>query len=283
MTCRTRRLAARFVAIAVLAAGGLPVAADQWTTVDSELSSVLVEQNTRLRKLDPIFHQLFLPDADEDVKLSSTIQLFPVDPTLFGIPRARGRARATMGCFGSQGQQNLGSMSRRFDRNGTLEVSKRVPANLDCEVFFVDWKLLRNFLLPAGTSISARSAVELVGPGAPSACFDTTTLCLDDDRFRVEVDWRDFAGQTGPGIAFPRTDDSGTFFFFDADNTELLLKVLDGCARNDHFWVFFGATTNVEYSVTVTDTLSGQSRVYDNPLGGPAPPIQDTQAFATCP
>jgi hypothetical protein len=35
--------------------------------------------------------------------------------------------------------------------------------------------------------------------------------------------------------------------------------------------------------VRVTDTLTGRTRTYSNPLGMAAAPIQDTQAFATCP
>ena len=49
------------------------------------------------------------------------------------------------------------------------------------------------------------------------------------------------------------------------------------------FWVFAAATTNVEYTITVTDTQEQQVKTYFNPLGTPAQPIQDTAAFATCP
>jgi hypothetical protein len=55
--------------------------------------------------------------------------------------------------------------------------------------------------------------------------------------------------------------------------------MLDGCSLNDRFWVFYAATTNVEFTVTVTDTETGRQKQYFNPLGTPAPPIQDTQAF----
>ena len=73
------------------------------------------------------------------------------------------------------------------------------------------------------------------------------------------------------------------FYFFNPDNWEMLVKVLDGCAINDHFWVFHAATTNVEYTLTVTDTVVGTTEVYGNGLGTPAPTILVTEAFATCP
>ena len=62
-----------------------------------------------------------------------------------------------------------------------------------------------------------------------------------------------------------------------------MVKVLDGCALNGHHWVFAAATTTVEYTLTVTDTRTGETRVYHNPLGTPAVAIADTSALAGCP
>ena len=77
--------------------------------------------------------------------------------------------------------------------------------------------------------------------------------------------------------------DSGLFYFFSENNLEMLLKVLNGCGVNNRYWVFFAATTNVEFAVVVTDTLNGRTAAYFNPLDTPAPPVQDTGAFPTCP
>ena len=77
--------------------------------------------------------------------------------------------------------------------------------------------------------------------------------------------------------------DTGNFFFFDPNNTEFLIKVLDGSnGAFGNFWVFNAATTNVEYTLTVTDTETGQTRNYEDP-GQSFPAITDTSAFATCP
>ena len=110
-------------------------------------------------------------------------------------------------------------------------------------------------------------------------------LCLQDDRFQVEVDWEDFQGNTGPGQAVQLTPESGYFWFFNPDNIELVVKVLDACDLADFnkFWVFAAGLTNVEVTLVVTDTQTGESRGYSNPLGQAFPPIQDTSAFATCP
>ncbi len=94
-------------------------------------------------------------------------------------------------------------------------------------------------------------------------------LCLGDGRFEVQVHWSnpDMAGDHGFGTGVPIdfSDESGLFWFFEPDNVELILKVLDGQAINGNFWVFFGALSDVEYWVSVEDTQAGQRRTYHNP------------------
>jgi len=110
------------------------------------------------------------------------------------------------------------------------------------------------------------------------------SLCLNDNRFQVDVNWRDFQGNTGTGSVAPLPgDNSGLLYFFDPDNWEMLVKTLDGCDFNNSFWVFAAATTDVEYTLTVTDTQTSTTKSYFNPLGSPADAITDTSAFATCP
>ncbi|MEM7351855.1 MAG: hypothetical protein AAF657_13740 [Acidobacteriota bacterium] len=113
---------------------------------------------------------------------------------------------------------------------------------------------------------------------------DASSLCLNDGRFKVEVAWVDFGSNTGTGQVVPAvSNDSGLFWFFNSDNWEMLVKVLNGCEINDHFWVFAAATTDVEYTLRVTDTETGAVTEYSNPLGRAAPAITDTSAFPTCP
>jgi len=113
------------------------------------------------------------------------------------------------------------------------------------------------------------------------------TLCLNGGRFQVRVDWRDFDGDTGVGSVVPVTgdvavDDSGLFYFFFPQNWEMLVKVIDGCGFNGRFWVFAAATTSVEYTLEVTDTLTGFTQEYSNPLGTASAATADVEAFATC-
>lgn len=119
----------------------------------------------------------------------------------------------------------------------------------------------------------------------PGACVaGPTTQCINN-RFKVEISWRTAtdAGQ-GQAVPVPSAPNSGLFYFFGADNIEMLIKVLNACVPPfNHYWVFFAATTNVEFTTTVTDTQSGKVKVYFNPLNTSAPPVQDVNAFATCP
>lgn len=76
------------------------------------------------------------------------------------------------------------------------------------------------------------------------------------------------------------SDKTGLFWFFEADNYEMLVKVLDACRDFGHYWVFYSATTNVEFDLTVTDNATGQTHTYHNPLGHPADPVQDVSTFS---
>jgi hypothetical protein len=112
------------------------------------------------------------------------------------------------------------------------------------------------------------------GTCAPSS----TRLCLNGGRFAVEVRWKDFQGTTGRGQADALTGDTGTFWFFDESNVEVVLKVLDGRPLNGKFWVFYGALSSVEYALTITDTETGVVKTYTNPSGRLAS-VADTEGF----
>ncbi len=114
----------------------------------------------------------------------------------------------------------------------------------------------------------------------------TATTCADDagqlclgGRFRVAVQLTNpLTGLAGEAHAVPLTADTGAFWFFGPSNIELMVKVLDGRALNGHFWVFSGALTDVEYTITVTDTETHQSKSYHNPAHQLASRA-DTEAF----
>ena len=127
------------------------------------------------------------------------------------------------------------------------------------------------------------------GSGGPMAIQrrcqnDDTHRCLQGGRFRANVEWVDFADGSGPGRTAPGSSaDSTLFWFFDAANWELLVKVLDGCDNNGHFWVFAGATTDVQFELTVEDLETGEVFTVENSLGNPPRTVNETFAFSGCP
>lgn len=135
-----------------------------------------------------------------------------------------------------------------------------------------------------GVGLIKDQELELIEIIEPACRGGETTHCLSNGRFRVEATWSDFDNNTGNARAILASGDSGEFYFFTPDSSELLVKVLDACDSNfNSFWVFAAGLTNVEVTLKVTDTKSGQVKVYDNPLGADFLPVLDTQAFATCP
>src|SRR5881275_80395 len=121
--------------------------------------------------------------------------------------------------------------------------------------------------LPALLALLAALGLAAVPALAQGGCVPTAThLCLHYGRFQVGVDWMLPGGIAGKGQAVPLTSDTGSFWFFDNSNLELVVKVLDGRPVNGHFWVYYGALSDVEYTITVTDTVTGNRRTYHNNL-----------------
>ncbi len=153
------------------------------------------------------------------------------------------------------------------------------------------WESLRAWVAPGGPQPSAASmqqlclAIEASGFQGPCRIDPTLQLppvsgrirdravctagaeklCLNDGRFEVKVTWTDFEGASGPGKSVPQTGDTGAFYYFSPNNLELMIKVLDGRQINGHFWVFYGSLSDVEFDITVTDTLTGVVKTYHNP------------------
>jgi plastocyanin len=182
-------------------------------------------------------------------------------------------------------------IERRQVLDGDFEIVGTAPANavtttlagLDPGEFY----LFRVRALGAGSAVSGYSNVAGAATStSPSPCVaDLNTLCLNNNRFKAQVTWRTREGNAGPGVAvpLPSAPESGLFYFFSATNIEMLIKELNACVPPfDSHWVFYAATTNVEFVLVVTDTATGKTKAYYNPLNQTALPVQDVNAF-TCP
>ncbi|KAA0255472.1 MAG: hypothetical protein EDX89_05245 [Acidobacteria bacterium] len=119
------------------------------------------------------------------------------------------------------------------------------------------------------------------GGGGDTCTPDATSLCLVS-RFRVSARYRDYAGGEGAGQAVALTSDTGYFWFFSAANVEAVVKVVSFCGSGvDRWGVYANGLTDLDVTLTVTDTKDGTTRTYTNPLGQEFRLIRDP-AFA-CP
>jgi hypothetical protein len=152
------------------------------------------------------------------------------------------------------------------------------------------WSLIESGKLLGYSDARLAFAVSESPKAETAACLPTeTVLCLDDEpgdsRFAAEVDFATVLGGGASGAARSvdlgqlGVDSGGLFYFFRRGNPEVLVKVLDGCPVNGHYWVFVTAGTNVGLEVRVEDTARGLTWMRSNPDLTPAQPIQDTSAF----
>jgi hypothetical protein len=103
---------------------------------------------------------------------------------------------------------------------------------------------------------------DLFAPVAPSEVVPASPA-----RFLATVTWTAKNGSAGSGNLTNISSETKGFWFFSPENIDVVVKVLDGRAVNGKFWVFYGSLTNLQYTLTVTDTTTGTKKTYTNPQG----------------
>ena len=132
--------------------------------------------------------------------------------------------------------------------------------------------------------VSCTGATRILAGDGSMPSYDGHYGELRKGRFRISATWKNFENVTGNGTFVPLgSEDSGIVWFFTPAAFELMIKIVDGCSLNNRYWVFLAALTNVEFHVTVYDTWTETTKLYDNTLGVSAAAITDTSAFQTCP
>ena len=101
-------------------------------------------------------------------------------------------------------------------------------------------------------------------PSAPQIVFEhgfTVSMCIEHEKDgeTVQADAVDY--QLG-------SRESGLLYFFDRDNSEVLIKVLDACAVNGYRWVFVAPVTTLAFNLYVDETATGERWPHRNPRGG---------------
>lgn len=133
---------------------------------------------------------------------------------------------------------------------------------------------------PSNTATIVLPAVEYSDcvPSAPQIFFDhgyTVSMCFEYQENGegpiVEKDALDYGLDSR---------ESGLLYFFDRDNSEVLIKVLDACAENGHRWVFVAPVTTLAFNLHVDETATGKRWTHRNPRGGgTATTNSDLEAF----
>ena len=124
---------------------------------------------------------------------------------------------------------------------------------------------------------------------APRTCVaGPNTTCLVDGRFEVKIDFlNQFANPPAPGsmlgaklLPGSQNPDTGIFGFGNAQAIEAVVRIQDARPFGlNRFDIYYGGMTDVEYTVTVTDTVAGTVRQYRNPPGSTGGGV-DRQSFA---
>jgi hypothetical protein len=86
---------------------------------------------------------------------------------------------------------------------------------------------------------------------------DKLLLHVGSSTFEVEVAWANQhgGGVTGKGRPVRLSDESGYFWFFRSEISEVTVKILDGRALTSHYWIFLASMTDVDVTVTVRQLM----------------------------
>ncbi|HKR63691.1 MAG TPA: BACON domain-containing carbohydrate-binding protein [Thermoanaerobaculia bacterium] len=246
-------------------------------------------------------------EPNESAAAASAISI-PSDCTGFAAASDASSIRIDYGADGSDGIEDVFVLTLTVPAKLTVELKPNAPG-ADLDLFLFTFSDRARYLVvenhdSAGTSekftlvnplspgtyyigVSAYSGstgytLSLSAPGYSTTCApDANSLCLNNGRFRVTTDWA--TGEaSGKGRGVLLTHETGYFWFFAESNVEMVVKMIDACALNSRFWTFSGGLTDVQVTMRITDTVTGQSKTYTNPLGTVYQTITDTSAFATC-
>ena len=113
-------------------------------------------------------------------------------------------------------------------------------------------------------------------------------VCLQKGRFSVEGTFSYENSSSGlyengkMKVKEAMLDDSASlFYFFDENNIEIIIKVLDGCGVNGKYWIFGSVTTDLDYTLTVMDHATGTKLSYGS--NSDKPLMSDISAFSCDP
>ena len=115
--------------------------------------------------------------------------------------------------------------------------------------------------------------------GEYTDCRPTTTPLVFDGGYQVSLCYETAEGVVGEARGgIWASGQSGLLWFFDRDNAEVLVKVLNGCSHNGRRWIFVAPVTDIAFNLHVTSSR-GRQWTHRNRLGKTADTRSDTSAF----
>ena len=204
----------------------------------------------------------------------------PVASFSVDMPCEDGLCSARTGEDATFTDTSSGTVARR---SWDFEIGGRTPSGKSVTHTWSSPGFYRATLTVEGAGAESTSSrmfrVDAASP-AGSCVPGPETACLQDSRFEIEVEWQGADGASNAArVVHAGTNDSGLFSFFDRDNWEMLVKVLDGCSINGHHWVYAASATTQPFEISITDTETGEVYRYSkgaDELGA----LADPAAFA---
>ncbi len=110
-------------------------------------------------------------------------------------------------------------------------------------------------------------------------CRPETVPLVFEGGYEVGMCYQTPAGDTAEAKSgIWASSESGLLWFFSRGNAEVLIKVLDGCSLNGHYWVFVAPVTDVAFNLYVRNS-EGRTWSHYNRQGETAGARNDTFAF----
>jgi hypothetical protein len=135
-------------------------------------------------------------------------------------------------------------------------------------------------------SISRNVALtsSVLSPNVAACVPNATTICAFN-RFRITIDRTTVAGNVSPAVVTPggRFDDGGYFGLTQTTTPEVLVQVINRCAQENRYRVFFQSGTDEDFSVFLFDSMTAIRQIYRNPRGERTPSFSDNVGLPSCP
>lgn len=124
-----------------------------------------------------------------------------------------------------------------------------------------------NSAVDGALNVSYEALKPWLRPSATTCTANSTTLCLQNNRFEVKLAARDpRSGKTDSSQVMSSTNFFGYFAFpvltGNTTDPQVFIKILDGTPVNGKWWVFYASLTDVEFTLTVRDSKTGAVKTY---------------------